>query len=525
MKKNDVGKLLIIVMYILISALPLVFFNREKNVLSNTENRYLANFPTIFDDAGALNGSIRSDVEAWFDDHLGLRDKFVWLQAIVKVHGLHQSSSEKVHIGKDGWYFYTLDDNLKIADGSYPLTEELLAEFAEKQQIISDYYRSRGTDYVLVLTPSKASVYPEYIGGANLLVGTSPADVVEDYLKQHTDIHVVNVKSANVQAKETGAQFLKTDTHWTQLGSYTAYCAIVDYLDAQGILSTRPIEVSFSETRQVGEFSQMLGGNVLPPEIVPNARWATRASFTTAGDWFGQMEQVRQQSGSPYGITFLENKSETDKTLLIYGDSQWETIRLMPQLLAEHFCEVVSFSMNANPTIAMDEVVQPDVVICSCSERFINSIAQRALTVPRLMSKLPDLPQEPAQTAEYWIGTDGICLDTYNGENVANADTFLIHTDATQVELVGWAADFKDRQPLSALYLQVGSQVIQCNYGIERTSVSDHYLDDNLKNTGFSVTFPSSYLHGGEVGELAFIQVGSNGTYLYEPVTYRLQYN
>lgn len=85
---------------------------------------------------------------------------------------------------------------------------------------------------------------------------------------------------------------------------------------------------------------------------------------------------------------------------------------------------------------------------------------------------------------------------------------------------MGWAADFKTRQPLSALYLQVGERVIQCGYGIERTSVSDHYQDDNLKNTGFSVTFPAFYLREGAVDQLLFIQVGTDGTYRYEPVRY-----
>lgn len=524
MKKTNVGKLLIIVVFITISAVPLVFFNRAKKSLSSTENRYLADFPIIFDEAGNLNSDAKTGFEDWFNDHLGMREHFIWLQAMLKVHCLHQSSSEKVHIGKDGWYFYTQDDNLKIADGSYPLTEELLMKFAENQQAISDYYKSQGTEYVLVLTPSKASVYPEYIGGANYEVGISPADIAENYLKEHTDIHVVNVKSANVQEKENGKQFLKTDTHWTQRGSYTAYRAVVEYLNGQGIISTQPVEVSFSESEQVGEFSFMLGGNILKAETVPVAQWAMNSSFITEGEQYERMEQVRQQSGSPYGISYLKNDKAENKRLLIYGDSQWETGRIIPQLLAEHFFEVVLFNMNTNPTISMDEVIRPDVVICSCSERYINVIGNRELPVPRLIQQLPALPEESAQTADYWIGTNGICLDTYNGENIGNADSFAIQGDATQIELVGWAADFKGRQPLSALYLQVGDRVIQCNYGIERTSVSDHYQDENLKNTGFSVTFPAFYLCGGEVDQLSFVQVGTDGTYRYEPVSYQLLY-
>lgn len=141
------------------------------------------------------------------------------------------------------------------------------------------------------------------------------------------------------------------------------------------------------------------------------------------------------------------------------------------------------------------------------------------------VQSVPSLPKASAQTADYWIGKNGICLDTYNGKYISNADTFSIYKDAAVVSLVGWAADFKYRRPLSALYLNVGDKIIQCIYGIERTSVSDHYHDNNLKNTGFSVTFPVSYLRGGEIEEISFIQIGSGGTYQYEPVTYKLQYN
>lgn len=516
--------LLYIIVFLLVLIAPILTINRMSGQKSETENRYLAPFPDVFDQEGHISNNIKADIEAWIADNIGFRSQFTKLAANIKLNLFHQSTSDKVAIGEDGWFFYTQDDNLKIADGTYPLSETLLAEFAEKQQAISDYYKSNGITYVLVLTPSKVSVYPEYLGGSNYQVGVSPADVVERYLIQHTNIHVVNVKPANVQGKETGAQFLKTDTHWTQLGSYTAYCAMIDYFNEHGILSTGPIKATFSETKQIGEFSQMLGGDILPPETVPNAQWDAHADLITSGEWFSQMEQVRQQSGSPYGIICLENKAVGDKTLLIYGDSQWETCRNIPQLLAEHFREVVSFSMNTNPNISMDEVAQPDVVICSCSERYINVIAHRDLTVPKLVQHLPSLPEEPPQIADEWIGTNGICLDTYNGEAIGNKDTFSIHKDAAQVELIGWAADFKDRQPLSALYLQVGERVIQCNYRIERTSVSDHYQNDNLKDTGFSVTFPASYLAEEQVSTLSFIQVGTDGTYRYEPVMYQVSY-
>lgn len=135
-------------------------------------------------------------------------------------------------------------------------------------------------------------------------------------------------------------------------------------------------------------------------------------------------------------------------------------------------------------------------------------------------TELPDLPEWPAQTSDGWIGTNGMFLDTYNSERIRNADPIPIDREAMRFRLVGWAADFDGQRPLSALYLQVGDMIVRCNYGIERTSVSDHFQNDDLKDTGFDVEFPASYLQG--VDELRFIQIGTDGSYRYEPVVYRL---
>lgn len=174
-------------------------------------------------------------------------------------------------------------------------------------------------------------------------------------------------------------------------------------------------------------------------------------------------------------------------------------------------------SMGAIPYVqqALDEKHYDAVVICA-ADYWSRSFSSDC--------ELPNLPEKSAQTADYWIGMDGMCLDTCNGENIGNAESFMTQRDATQVEIVGWAADFKSRQPLSALYLQVGDRIIQCNYGLERTSVSDYYQDGNLKNTGFSVAFPTFYLEEKDVNQLSFIQIGTDGTYCYEPVNYQLLY-
>lgn len=526
MKKEKLISGIMVFAFLLILFAPIFTLNRIKGAISENENRKLAEFPQIFDESGALSEGLKSGFETWLNDNIGFRDLFLDIAAQIKVHGFHISTSDKVHIGKDGWYFYTLDNNLEIASGEYPLTEDTLKDIAEKQQAISDYYQTQGTEYILVLTPSKASVYPEYIGGADYQVGTSPCDIVEDYLREHTDVQVINVKPANVAGKKDGQQFLKTDTHWSELGSYTAYREILTQLNDLEILNNEPIQVKFEKANVRGEFSAMLGSKtVLPMETTMSAEWDMQSQFIDEGSCFEAIDQLckNDNDAQNYDTIVLQNDSVEQRTLLIYGDSQWRIERNIPQLLAEHFHKVVSIRMRS-PNIGMDQTVQPDVILFGCSERYINSILTRDLSIPKIVERLPDLPQQPAQTADYWISTHGICLDTCNGVDIDDASTIPVGSDSDQVKLTGWAADFHALKPLQELYLQVGSHVIQCNYGIERTGVSDHFQNIDLKDTGFSVTFPASYLEDGQVEEIRFIQIGADGTYCYEPITYQLGY-
>lgn len=292
------------------------------------------------------------------------------------------------------------------------------------------------------------------------------------------------------------------------------------------MLREEPVDIQFTETAVRGDLSAMLGASdILPLETVPIAQWEKHSVQVKDGEWFDSIDQLCKQSAEAkaHAAIVLENSHVQDNTMLIYGDSQWSAVRNVPYLLAEHFGNVVSIRMRT-PSIEMDQTVMPDVVVFGCSERLINPILLRNLSIPKLVDKVSDVPERPAQTADYWVGTNGICIDTYNGTRIKNVGKITLDTESSVVTLVGWAADFNALKPLDTLYLQVGDINIQCDYGIERTSVSNHFQNDDLKDTGFSVTFPASYLHDGQVDELRFIQVGADGTYRYEPVVYQLLY-
>lgn len=167
---------------------------------------------------------------------------------------------------------------------------------------------------------------------------------------------------------------------------------------------------------------------------------------------------------------------------------------------------------------ALNEQDYDAVIVSGLSSYFL----QQGFSVK---TQIPQLPELPSQTTDYWIGRNGMWIDNYNQTNIKDADPINIDLQKGSINLVGWAADFINNQPLGDLYLQLDDKIIKCEYNIVRTSVSSYFKNESLTNTGFSVTFPTSYLNGGAVKELRFIQISSDGAYRYAPIIYTLQYS
>lgn len=220
----------------------------------------------------------------------------------------------------------------------------------------------------------------------------------------------------------------------------------------------------------------------------------------------------------PY-YRYQNNLNNASPRILILADSIFMRGTAFLSLLCSDLTTIDLRYLKNTPYIeyALNRERYDAVIICASDPDFL----RRAFTVT---TTLPDLKERHRQTSEGWIGTSGICIDTCNSIPVYNTSSFQVNGGTPMTELTGWAADFAVRKPLKALYLQVGSQIIQCNYGLRRTSVSDHFKNFNLTNTGFSVKFPTSYFKNGEIKDIQFIQIGTDGTYRYQPVTYDISY-
>jgi hypothetical protein len=359
----------LVLAFIAIIVFPAINIRLGSGELSESENRNLAPFPQFVEDGRIIPQ--KAEFESWFNDHIGLRPGFIKITADTNLNLFNRSPNSKVVKGVDGWYFYTGDNNLEIALGTYNrLDAETLEMIKNSQLELKEWLAGKGIEYVLVLPVSKVSIYPEKLL-PGLGVIRTPVDILADYLEENTDIKVVRLKENLLEGKERGDVFFKTDTHWNERGAYSAYKKVIEDMNRWGITNTSPIEVSWFHGEKNGEFSAMMGGvDVLSPENYDKYSYSAKA--------------VRQEFVSDdidaviddfnfYRYTLFRNSSSNGGKSVIYGDSMFDLLPI-PDILAEHFSETTFFYYK-HPvnmiTPEQIEILRPDIVIMEITERFI----------------------------------------------------------------------------------------------------------------------------------------------------------
>ena len=370
-EKKSAYILLSVIMLIIL--LPLLTFNFEQGKISDTENRRLASFPKLTDSEGTFNSNYLSDFSAWFEDNLGMRDSFIRLSNSIDYYLLNKSPNPGIAKGNNGWLYLNEDNNLELATGSYPnFSVDDIRRTCELQTEVMEKLQAQGIEYALILPPSKPSVYPENIRGGEYTVGTSPADLLADYILENSCVNVIRLKEALLEEKNKGQQvYFKTDTHWNDYGAYTAYCSIVEQLNACGFICSKPVDVSFSAGTKLGNLSNSIGG-IIPEEDTLISTIDNPAAAPIEDSKKTALTDIEESlQGYARGV-YAFTSPASSPTVLMYGDSFFAEYML--EYLAENFG---SFYFVWSANISQDEIdtVQPDIVLYDMTELTLNLLA------------------------------------------------------------------------------------------------------------------------------------------------------
>ncbi len=140
--------------------------------------------------------------------------------------------AQNVYVGNDGWMFYgaTIDDYT----GNYRYGDTRLKNIAKKFEERLEFCKENGIKLYFVVTPNKNSVYPEHMATEGVeMADVRGIDVVLDYLKENTEVPIIDCRDGLFAAKEARPEenlYYKLDTHWNNHGGFAAYSQIMDVI-------------------------------------------------------------------------------------------------------------------------------------------------------------------------------------------------------------------------------------------------------------------------------------------------------
>jgi hypothetical protein len=269
-----------------------------------------------------------------------------------------------VTLGKDGWLFYTGDSLLDYYSHSKPFTEQEMARWLALFEARSKWLKERGISYVITIVPESHTIYPEFMPDDILRIGTqSRLDQLKNYCEAHSDIRILDLRSALLEEKSRRRIYHRTNTHWNGLGAFIAYREIINKLHEERPTLIPRLEDSFRtlvKYEPKSDLIGLLGTNRIPDEeniiLIPREPAKARSE--------GREVTLGLADDKKYLVTETRDPAPAPRVVM-FRDSFASA--LIP-FLSEHFSRAV-FVWKPEMDKAIIDAERPNVVIFESSER------------------------------------------------------------------------------------------------------------------------------------------------------------
>ena len=191
-------------------------------------NEILSPRPAVFREDGSFNQNFTDDLTSYIADRFAFRQEFITAYARIQAALFHESSSEDVVLGEDGWLFYqdTVDDYLHHDT----LSGRQIYGAARTLSMMQQYAEERGVNFVFTVAPNKNSLYPEYMPDVgSVFSGEKNLDMLKKALGDY-GVHYADLEEA---FDGRPVLYYREDSHWNSRGAALGLKCITEALGVQ----------------------------------------------------------------------------------------------------------------------------------------------------------------------------------------------------------------------------------------------------------------------------------------------------
>lgn len=328
-------------------------------IFSPTENRTLASLPEFSWDA-LVDGSFTADLEEYLADQFPLRDDWMGLK-----------SRYEYLLGKREFHDVFLAGDTLISN----ITDTSRAE--QNLSYIQSLLEKTDKPVYLGLIPTAAEIWKD-----KLPYGAPTFDQLS-YLEQAKELGAIWVDMAGVLKEHADEPiYYRTDHHWTSLGAYYGYTAL---LDAAGIAVPELGEGTVVSNDFYGTLYSTSGVHWLDPDIIEH--YVSGEGVTVENGQTGEIGGLYVESkleekdkyshflGGNNPLYIVRNpNAATDKKLLVVRDSYSDSLA---PFLSQTYSEIHLIDLRYYRTsVAMyAEMMEMDeIFVCYSVENFVKDI-------------------------------------------------------------------------------------------------------------------------------------------------------
>lgn len=201
-----------------------------------------------------FNGDYQKQLDKYINDEVGFRPLFIRTHNQIYYSIFSTSASESITLGKEGYIYETSYINSYIGL-DYVGDKEHKIKF-DKLKKLQDTLQSLNKELIIILAPSKASFYPEYIPD-RFFIKQRKRTNYEEVTKQLSKANVPYIDFSKWfrTMKETSRYTLmnKNGIHWTRYGEVLAMDSLIKFVSKStqvNLPKLRYYSLTYSETPQ-----------------------------------------------------------------------------------------------------------------------------------------------------------------------------------------------------------------------------------------------------------------------------------